>query len=96
MSWIQHYHDLSINLDLKSNLVAVHEDSEDVDLVDQGLDGRPAADAEAEHKVVDDEQGVDHQHWAPASGPAAQSTVKAPQPTVVIIIIISRFPVLKD
>ena len=67
-------------MDLKSHLVAVHEDSEDVDLVDQGLDGRPAADAEAEDKVVDDEQGVDHQHGPPASGPAAQSKVKAPQP----------------
>lgn len=56
------------------HLVAVHKDAQDADFVDQGLDGGPAANAEAEDEVVHDENGVDNQHRAPASGPAVSCT----------------------
>ena len=68
---ITHYSSVSVS---NSHLVAVHKDAQDADLVDQSLDGGPAPDAEAEDKVVKDEDGVDHQHRAPPSSPAAQHT----------------------
>lgn len=56
-----------------SHLVAVHEEAQHVDLVDEGLDGGPAADAEAEDKVVDHQQAVEEEHGAPASSPAVNT-----------------------
>ncbi len=52
-------------------LVAVHENAQDTDLVDQGLDGSPAANAEAEDEVVGHQQAVEEQDRVPASSPAA-------------------------
>ncbi len=52
-------------------LVAVNKNAQDVDLVNQGLDGGPAANAEAKDKVVGDTQAVEEQDRVPASSPAA-------------------------
>lgn len=53
------------------HLVAVNKDAQDMDLVNQGLDGSPAADAEAEDKVVGHTCAVEEQDRVPASSPAA-------------------------
>ena len=54
-------------------LVAVHENAQGADLVDKGLDGGVAADAEADGGEVDDDESVEDQDRGPPASPTAHA-----------------------